>query len=189
MRIHIPAAVLFLVACIGCKEEAQPTDAEPAQQDREQVVAADGDEAAVEDEAEESSTVDVEEAVAPEAADRAAIEGEWSMVSGKANGMEMPAAMVSTGKRVAKDGETTITMGGQVYFKATFTLDPSTEPKSIDYAMTEGPTAGQTHLGIYEIKEDTVAFCFAAPGDDRPTEFTAEPGSERTLSVWRRDAP
>jgi uncharacterized protein (TIGR03067 family) len=117
----------------------------------------------------------------------AQLEGEWSMVSGEADGVSMPDATVKTGKRVAKDGETTITFGGQVYFKAKFSIDPTKKPKAIDYTMTEGPTKGKTHLGIYEVDGDTARFCFAAPGGDRPTDFTAKEGSRRTLSVWKRD--
>ena len=76
--------------------------------------------------------------------------------------------MVTTGKRVAKDGETTITFRGQVNFKAKFTIDPTKKPKTIDYKMTEGPTKGKTHLGIYELDGDTVKFCFAAHGEGTP---------------------
>jgi uncharacterized protein (TIGR03067 family) len=115
------------------------------------------------------------------------LEGEWSMVSGEANGQVMPKETVKSGKRAAKDGETTITIGGQVYFKAKFSIDPTKKPKAIDYSMTEGPTKGKTRLGIYELDGDTVKFCFAAPGQDRPTEFTAKEGSQCTLSVWKRD--
>jgi uncharacterized protein (TIGR03067 family) len=117
----------------------------------------------------------------------AQLDGEWTMVSGEANGMAMPEATVKTGKRVAKDGETTITFGGQVYLKAKFSIYPGKKPKVIDYTMTEGPTKGKTHLGIYELEGDTVKFCFAAPGQVRPTDFTAKKGSQRTLSVWKRD--
>src|SRR5262245_12996171 len=116
----------------------------------------------------------------------AQLEGEWSMVSGEANGVAMPEATVKNGKRVAKDGETTVTFGGQVYFKAKFSIDPAKKPKAIEYKMTEGPTTGKTHQGIYELVGDTVKFCFAAPGGERPTDFTAKEGSQRTLSVWRR---
>jgi uncharacterized protein (TIGR03067 family) len=116
----------------------------------------------------------------------AQLEGEWSMVSGEANGASMPGAMVKTGKRVAKKGETTIFMGERVYFKAKFSIDPARKPRAIDYTMTEGPTKGKTHLGIYKLDGDKVTFCFAAPGKDRPTEFTAREGSQQTLSVWRR---
>jgi uncharacterized protein (TIGR03067 family) len=115
------------------------------------------------------------------------LEGEWSMLSGEANGQSMPKETVKSGKRFAKDGETTITIGGQIYFKAKFSIDPTKKPKTIDYIMTEGPTKGKTHLGIYELDGVTVKFCFAAPGKDRPTEFTAKAGSQSTLSVWKRD--
>ena len=117
----------------------------------------------------------------------ALLEGEWSMVSGEADGISLPKETVRSAKRVAKDGMTTITMGGRVYFKAKFSIDPTKKPRAIDYTMTEGPTKGKTHLGIYELDGDTVKFCFAAPGKDRPTDFTAKEGSERTLSVWKRD--
>jgi uncharacterized protein (TIGR03067 family) len=117
----------------------------------------------------------------------AQLDGEWAMVSGEANGMAMPMAMVSTGKRVAKDGETTISVAGQLYFKAKFSIDPTKKPKAIDYMMIEGPTKGKTQLGIYELEGDTVKFCFAAPGKDRPAEFASKEGSQQTLSVWKRE--
>jgi uncharacterized protein (TIGR03067 family) len=117
----------------------------------------------------------------------ALLEGEWMMVSGEANGSALPDAMVKTGKRSAKDGETTVKFGDRVFLKAKFTIDPNKKPKTIDYAMTEGTTKGKTHLGIYEIDGDTVKFCFAAPGKDRPTEFSSKEGSEYTLSVWKRE--
>lgn len=118
--------------------------------------------------------------------ERVQLEGEWSMVSGEANGVSMPEATVKTGKRIAKEGKTTISFAGRIYFKAKYRIDPTKKPKAIDYTMTEGPTKGKTHLGIYELDGDTVKFCFAAPGKDRPTEFTAKEGSQQTLSVWKR---
>jgi uncharacterized protein (TIGR03067 family) len=114
------------------------------------------------------------------------LEGEWSMVSGEANGQAMPQEAVKTGKRIAKDGRTTIMIGGRVYFKAKFTIDPTKKPKAIAYAMTEGPTKGKTHLRSYELNGDTLKFCFAAPGKDRPSAFAAKGGSQWTLSVWKR---
>lgn len=117
----------------------------------------------------------------------AQLEGEWSMVSGEANGMPMPKTMLATGRRVAKDGETTIFIGGKMYFKAKISIDPTKKPKTIDYVMTEGLTKGKTQLGIYELDGDTVKFCFGAPGNDRPTDFTSKEGSLNTLSVWKRE--
>ncbi len=108
------------------------------------------------------------------------------MVEGVIGGQAMPDVMAKTMKRVVKDSENTVTMGGQVYFKATLTIDPSKAPRTIDYAMTEGPTKGKTQLGIYEWEDGMLRFIFASPGQDRPTDFTTKAGDGRTLSVWKR---
>lgn len=113
-------------------------------------------------------------------------EGEWTMESGEIDGQAMPEDMRKTAKRVVKYGETTVTVGGQMFMKAKFVVDPSKKPKTIDYTMTGGPTEGKTQLGIYELDGETVKFCFSAPGKDRPTDFTTKAGSGRTLSVWKR---
>jgi uncharacterized protein (TIGR03067 family) len=119
----------------------------------------------------------------------AKLEGEWSMVSGEIGGQAMPDAMVKTGKRVCKGDETTTTFGGRLFMKATFTVDPSKKPMTIDYKMTEGTTKGKTQLGIYEWDGDTVRFCFSAPGKERPTDFKTKEGDDRVLSVWKKAKP
>jgi uncharacterized protein (TIGR03067 family) len=114
------------------------------------------------------------------------LQGEWTMVMGEIEGQAMPEQMRATARRVAKDDETTITIGGQLFMKAKFTVDPSKSPKAIDYNMTGGPTSGKTQLGIYEIDGERVKFCFGSPGKERPTNFKTEAGDGRTLSVWAR---
>lgn len=115
------------------------------------------------------------------------LEGEWSMVSGEREGNPLPEAMVKKSRRVAKDGETAVTIGGIPFLKAKYTVDPAKKPKTIDYVLTDGTSKGKTQLGIYELDGDTVKFCFAAPGKDRPDDFTAKEGSGRAFSVWKRD--
>lgn len=117
--------------------------------------------------------------------DLAGLQGHWSMVSVERDGQAYPGGPGST--RVAEGDETTVTVGGQLFMKAKFTLDPAKTPKAIDYAVTGGPYSGQRQLGIYELHGDTVKFCFAVPGKDRPTEFSTQAGDGRTLSVWKRD--
>jgi uncharacterized protein (TIGR03067 family) len=78
-------------------------------------------------------------------------------------------------------------MGGQVFMKAKITLDPSKKPKTIDYQMIEGFTKGKKQLGIYEMDGDTFKSCFGAAGDERPKDFTSQPGDKRTSSVWKRE--
>jgi uncharacterized protein (TIGR03067 family) len=117
----------------------------------------------------------------------ARLEGEWSMVSGEIDRQPMPPEFLKGARRVARGDETTVTINGQLFIKARFTIDPAKKPRTINYTMTGGPTKGKTQLGIYELDGDTVKFCFAAPGKERPTEFTTAEGSGRTLSVWKRD--
>jgi len=118
--------------------------------------------------------------------DMAQLQGEWTMVSGTADGNAMPDAMRETAKRVCKGDETTVTVGAQLIMKAKFTLDPSRKPKTIDYQMIDGPTKGKKQLGIYELAGDTAKFCFGSPGAERPTDFTSKPGDGRTVSEWKR---
>ena len=68
--------------------------------------------------------------------DLAALQGEWSMVSGSADGQPMPDEMLKQMKRICKGDETTTTMAGQLFIKAKITLDPSKKPKTIDYQMS-----------------------------------------------------
>jgi len=117
--------------------------------------------------------------------DLARLQGEWSMVSGSADGQSMPEEMLKQMKRVCKGDESTTTMAGQVFMKAKITIDPSKKPKTIDYEMTEGFTKGKKQLGIYELDGDRFKSCFGAAGAERPTDFTSKPGDRRTLSVWK----
>jgi uncharacterized protein (TIGR03067 family) len=116
--------------------------------------------------------------------DIAQLQGEWTMVSASADGQEMPAQMRQQMKRICKGNVTTTTMAGQVYLKATFAVDPSKTPKTIDYHMTDGFAKGQKQLGIYEINGDTFKACFAKPGAARPADFQGGVGV--TMSVWKR---
>jgi uncharacterized protein (TIGR03067 family) len=118
--------------------------------------------------------------------DLALLEGEWAMVSGERDGQALPEEYVKTGKRVARDSVSTVTIGDMVILKSKFTIDPAKKPKAIDLVSLEGPTTGQKLHGIYELDGETVRICFASADKDRPTDFTTKEGSGRTLSVWKR---
>src|SRR5436305_3104402 len=83
--------------------------------------------------------------------DLAQLQGEWTMVSGSADGQPMPDEMLKQMKRVCKGDEITVTMGDRVFLKAKITIDPSKKPKTIDYDMTEGFSKGKKQLGIYQL--------------------------------------
>lgn len=117
------------------------------------------------------------------------LQGEWSMVSGTADGFPIPEPMVSNSKRVCKDDELTVIVGGQLIMKAKIALDASKKPKTLDYDVTAGSNKGKKLLGIYELDGDTFESCFAAPGAERPTDFTSKSGEKQTLTVWKRNKP
>lgn len=115
------------------------------------------------------------------------LQGEWSMVSGTADGQPMPEEMRKQMKRVCKGDEITVTTGGQMFLKARVIIDPTKKPKTIDYEMTDGFTKGKKQLGIYELDGDTFKSCFGAPGAERPKDFTSKTGDKHTSSVWKRE--
>src|SRR4026207_2120477 len=118
--------------------------------------------------------------------DVSALQGTWSMLWGESDGSRFAGVMLTGSKRVAVGNETTVHIGGALFMKANFSVDPSKKPKTIDYDITGGATAGKKQLGIYDIAGDTVRFCFGEPGVARPTEFSAPAGSQRMCSAWLR---
>jgi len=119
-------------------------------------------------------------------ADKARLQGEWTLVSGERDGDALPSAITNDSKRVAQGDEITVTIQGKLLMKAKFTLDAAKAPKTIDYSVTGGPLAGSTQLGIYELDGDTAKFCFSIPGQERPANFLTKPGDGRTMSVWKK---
>jgi uncharacterized protein (TIGR03067 family) len=73
---------------------------------------------------------------------------------------------------------------GSIPIKGTFRIDPTRNPKSVDWTDTIGEDAGKTLLAIYALQEDRLIFCAAYPGLERPTEFRTRPG--QVLRVFQR---
>jgi len=121
--------------------------------------------------------------------DKAQLQGEWSMVSGTSDGMQIPEEYRKEMKRVCKGDELTVTHGEEIIMKAKITLDESAKPKTIDYEVTDGPNKGKKQLGIYELDGDTLKVCLAAPGDERPKEFSSKEGEKRVLTAWKKAKP
>jgi uncharacterized protein (TIGR03067 family) len=119
--------------------------------------------------------------------DLAQIQGTWTMVSGERDGQAFPPEYRTDSKRVVKGDETTVTVQGELFMKAKFTLDPSKNPKTIDYAIKGGQYAGSKMFGIYELDGDHLKFCLATPGKARPTGFATKPDDGQTMTVWKRE--
>jgi uncharacterized protein (TIGR03067 family) len=117
-------------------------------------------------------------------AETEALGGEWAMVSVIQNGKPLEENFVKAGKRLANKGQMKVTVMGQTVMTARFTPDPTKSPCEMDYQL--GGPKGARQLGIYKLDGDCLTTCFGVPGAPRPTAFSSDPGSNHTLSVWRR---
>lgn len=71
----------------------------------------------------------------------------------------------------------------EMTFKGTVRIDGSKKPKIMDLKVTDGKKyKGETALGIYEIKGETLKWCVNEPGrEGRPKEFAKEDGEKHYL--------
>jgi uncharacterized protein (TIGR03067 family) len=112
------------------------------------------------------------------------LEGDWVMVSGEQEGEKLPEQMIKESRVTMKGNTHTVKLGDET-IKGTHKLDPTKKPKTID-VRHEGASNDQPLLGIYELKGDEFKVCFAAPGKERPTEFTSKSGTGQFLHIWKR---
>jgi uncharacterized protein (TIGR03067 family) len=114
------------------------------------------------------------------------LQGQWIPTKIIRDGQELPAMMLRTGRRSAKQNEVTISFGGQTMIHALVRIDEQNEPLHVDYYNLDGPLKGTVQFGVLKWVDDDACFCMANPGNPRPADFTSPAGSGRTLSQWRR---
>jgi RNA polymerase sigma-70 factor (ECF subfamily) len=124
---------------------------------------------------------------APES-DQDRLQGTWQQVSCEGPD-EIPDDIVKENILVIKNDTMTMTAGKRGGYELTFKLDEGKEPRAIDELLVKPEKGGKPYLGIYSLEGDTLKFCFSDPGEKRPTEFTAKPGSGWTLTVFKRKQP
>ncbi len=108
--------------------------------------------------------------------------GEWSMVSAVMSGKPLNPDYVQIGRRIATESELQVKVGPQTMMKATYAVDRSHTPKQMNYRLSDG----RAQAGIWEFDGTQLKTCFAAPGQQRPSEFVSIGGDGRTFSVWTR---
>jgi uncharacterized protein (TIGR03067 family) len=77
---------------------------------------------------------------------------------------------------------------GSTPIRGTFTLDPTQEPKAVDYTDTFGADAGKTFLAVYYFESDRLIFCAAGAGLPRPTAFKTKAGQVLRTNVRESEA-
>jgi erythromycin esterase len=117
------------------------------------------------------------------------MQGTWQAIRMNMEGEDQPLQGVFANLQlVVKDDQRTVRSGDRVFSEASFRLNPATQPRTIDLLVTRGGARGRLMLGIYEIAGDGLRFCYAAPGRERPRDFTPRAGSGQTLQEMKRAA-
>ena len=83
-------------------------------------------------------------------------------------------------------GGWTLLRDGMEVVHGTSRIEALASPKTIDFEITSNDGKGQMLLGIYEIGERTRRLCLRSPGEWRPGEFTAGPGTRAIMISFER---
>jgi uncharacterized protein (TIGR03067 family) len=121
--------------------------------------------------------------------DRKKYEGTWRVTALEINGNKAPDDDAKKITVVNKaDGTWILQVDGNKITEGTSEIDPTKNPKTIDFMETEGDNKGKIVLGIYELGDDTRKLCCCTEaGATRPTEFSAPAGSRNMLVVFKRE--
>ncbi len=74
---------------------------------------------------------------------------------------------------------------GTIPIKGIFKIDPSQEPKHIEYTDTYGQYTGETYSGIYYLNDDILVFCVADHLAERPKVFKT--GCGHVMRTFKRE--
>jgi len=120
--------------------------------------------------------------------DQKLLQGVWKIDSVEIDGAAVPAENIS-GLSVTLKGSSYIFHNQDGDHPGTFKLDSSKQPKQMDIRPGDGPDAGQSLPGIYEVSPDTFRVCYAnKEGATRPGSFSTEQDSGRLLVSYKREA-
>jgi uncharacterized protein (TIGR03067 family) len=113
------------------------------------------------------------------------LEGTWEVVSRVFNGTTQPQPrggmrLVIRGSAYSQEAL------GETFEQGSLQVDPTKKPCSLDLSPEVGREKGRTFLCIYELEGDGLLYCLRPSGGFRPTEFTAEPGSNLEIVTLRR---
>jgi erythromycin esterase len=118
-------------------------------------------------------------------AELARFQGNWAMTANEAAGVKLPVERLQTYRRTVKDDTYIVLVTGATgtsTIQGKFAINPAASPATIDAE----PDGGELMLGIYKLEDEQLTICLARPGEPRPTEFAAGPGTRATMTVWKR---
>jgi len=114
------------------------------------------------------------------------MEGVWLLQSFENNGKQTASDQIKNIKLTVKGDRYLVDFGDQK-MELSFKIDPTKNPKTIDFIMTKGEQKGVT-LGIYELGAGTLKICRSADaGQLRPTAFSTKEGSGTVMAIYKRE--
>jgi uncharacterized protein (TIGR03067 family) len=116
----------------------------------------------------------------------ALFQGTWEQTAEETGAGRTASDELGVGARVTFEGDTFVVTrpDGAVAIRGTFRLGPNHEPKAVDWMDTFGEDAGKTFLAIYEFDGETMRFCAADAGQERPKSFSPGPGEVLRVHKW-----
>ena len=108
--------------------------------------------------------------------DKDKVQGTWSLVTLEENGESQKVTEESDKyiKLKIEGDKFMITLKGGDH-EATYALDSSKKPKTIDLTLKGGDQDGKVMKGFFELDGDTLKICIGSPeAPDRPAEFKAK---------------
>ena len=116
------------------------------------------------------------------------LEGTWSYLSVVVNGKPVPEDALKENRLILNGSAFTI-KSPQGTMHGAYAVDPTAQPKTIEVTFSDGPRAGKSIKGIYELTEDTCTVCLAPENQPPPTGFDSKAGTGHTLEMMRRTKP
>ena len=114
-----------------------------------------------------------------------ALEGEWSFDALQVDGNDMPSALIADSKNLI-DGDRFRMESPEATYDGLLVIDTSAKPMQIDIVFVEGPEAGNSSHGVFELDGDRLTICLGLVGASRPTTFATHPDSGHALERLRR---
>ena len=117
--------------------------------------------------------------------DAKAIQGKWKPTKAELAGQPMTDTVLKVISLKLDNGKYEVFVGDEPD-RGTYTVDSTTQPKSMTVTGTDGVNRGKTFPAIYELKGDTLRICYDLSGAKRPTEFKSIAGTKLYLVTYNR---
>ena len=116
--------------------------------------------------------------------DTKSVQGNWQPAQAVLAGQPMPEVVLKTISLKLDHGKYEVFVGEHPD-RGTYTIDATTQPKSMTVTGTEGPNHGRTFPAIYELNGDTLRICYDLSGAKRPAEFKSVAGTKLYLVTYQ----